>query len=210
MFNKNFRKFFIDQNAKTIKSLKKINKLKGRSLIVVSNKNFLRGILSSADIRNAIMNHNITNEKINKIFNKKPKFIFADEIKKKINEISYNVKKFNLIPIIDRKTKKIIDVINLEKLNLLNIIKKSEKLNLSVVVMAGGKGTRLMPYTSVLPKPLLPINNKPTIKHIIDRFMQYVVKNFFITINYKSEILKTYLKDLRRISPVLTVQEKKH
>ena len=83
MFNKNFRKFFIDQNAKTIKSLKKINKLKGRSLIVVSNKNFLRGILSSADIRNAIMNHNITNEKINKIFNKKPKFIFADEIKKK-------------------------------------------------------------------------------------------------------------------------------
>jgi dTDP-glucose pyrophosphorylase len=209
MFNKNFRKFFIDQNAKTIKSLKKINKLKGRSLIVVSNKNFLRGILSSADIRNAIMNHNITNEKINKIFNKKPKFIFADEIKKKINEISYNVKKFNLIPIIDRKTKKIIDVINLEKLNLLNIKKKSEKLNLSVVVMAGGKGTRLMPYTSVLPKPLLPINNKPTIKHIIDRFMQYDVKNFFITINYKSEILKTYLKDLRRISPVLTVQEKK-
>ena len=114
-----------------------------------------------------------------------------------------------MIPIIDRKTKKIIDVINLEKLNLLNIKKKSEKLNLSVVLMAGGKGTRLMPYTSVLPKPLLPINNKPTIKHIIDRFMQYDVKNFFITINYKSEILKTYLKDLRRISPVLTVQEKK-
>ena len=131
MFNKNFKKFFIDHNAKTIESLKKINKLKGRSLIVVSNKIFLRGILSSADIRNAIMSHNITNEKINKIFNKKPKFIFADEIQKKINEISYNVKKFNLIPIIDRKTRKIVDVINLENLNLLNI-KKNQKNSILV------------------------------------------------------------------------------
>ena len=75
--------------------------------------------------------------------------------------------------------------------------------------MAGGKGTRLMPYTSVLPKPLLPINNKPTISHIIDRFMQYSVKNFFVTLNYKSEILKTYLKDLSTIRPILSIQEKK-
>ena len=74
--------------------------------------------------------------------------------------------------------------------------------------MAGGKGTRLMPYTSVLPKPLLPINNKPTISHIIDRFMQYSVKNFFVTLNYKSEILKTYLKDLSTIRPILSIQEK--
>ena len=74
--------------------------------------------------------------------------------------------------------------------------------------MAGGKGTRLMPYTSVLLKPLLPINNKPTISHIIDRFMQYSVKNFFVTLNYKSEILKTYLKDLSTIRPILSIQEK--
>ena len=191
----------------TIEALKKINKLGGRSLIVVSNKFFLRGILSSGDIRKAILNHNITNKKINKIYNKKPKFIFLDELQKKIKKIP--IKKLNIIPIIDRKTKKIIDVIELEKFSSLEGSKKKQKLNVSVVIMAGGMGTRLLPYTSVLPKPLLPINKKPTINHIIDRFKSYSVKNFLVTLNYKSEILKTYLKDLAKISPIKTIEEKK-
>ncbi|MDC1124523.1 sugar phosphate nucleotidyltransferase [Pelagibacteraceae bacterium] len=209
MIKKNFHKYLIDHNTKTIDSLKKINKLGGRSLIVVSNKKILKGILSSADLRRAILNHSITNEKINKIYNKKPKFIYSDEIKEKINKIFSNVKRFNIIPIIDRKTKKIIDVLDSKKFHSLNIKKKNKKINASVVIMAGGKGTRLMPYTSVLPKPLLPINNKPTIKHIIDRFKEYSVTNFFVTLNYKSEILKTYLKDLSTIIPVISIQEKK-
>jgi dTDP-glucose pyrophosphorylase len=207
MTKKNFKRYLVDHNMKTIDALKKINKLGGLSLIVVSNKSFLRGILSSGDIRKAILNHNITNEKINKIYNKKPKFIFLDELQKKIKQIP--IKKLNIIPIIDRKTKKIIDVIESEKLNLLDEKKKKQKLNVSVVIMAGGMGTRLLPYTAVLPKPLLPINKKPTINHIIDRFKNYSVKNFLVTLNYKSEILKTYLKDLAKISPIKTIEEKK-
>jgi len=209
MIKKNLKKYLIDHNAKTIDSLKRINKIGGRSLIVVSNKKILKGILSSADLRKAILNHSITNEKINKIYNKKPRFIFSDEIQKKIKKISPNLKKFSIIPIIDRKTKKIINVLDSEKLNLLNVKKKNKKLNVSVVIMAGGKGTRLMPYTSVLPKPLLPINQKPAINHIIERFMKHRTEKFFITLNYKSEILKTYLKDLGKINPLITIQEKK-
>ena len=209
MTKKNFKKYFIDHNSKTINAFKKINKMRGQSLVVVSNNKFLKGILSFADIRKAVMNHNITNEKINKIYNKKPRFIFSDEIQEKIKNISLNVRKLSIIPIIDRKTKKITDVLDSEKLNLFNNKKKNKKLNLNVIIMAGGKGTRLMPYTSVLPKPLLPINQKPTINHIIDRFMKYSIEKFFVTLNYKSEILKTYLKDLSKINHLIIVQEKK-
>ena len=209
MTKKNFKKYFIDHNSKTINAFKKINKMRGQSLVVVSNNNLLKGILSFADIRKAVMNHNITNEKINKIYNKKPRFIFSDEIQEKIKNISLNVKKLSIIPIIDRKTKKITNVLDSEKLHLLTIKKKNKKLNLNVVIMAGGKGARLMPYTSVLPKPLLPINQKPTINHIIDRFTKYSIQKFFVTLNYKSEILKTYLKDLSKINYLITVQEKK-
>lgn len=208
MIKNNFKKFLIDHNSKTIDALKKLNKLGGQSLVIVSNKKILRGILSSADLRKAIMNHRITNENISMIYNKKPRFIYSDELKKKIKTISFNVKRFNIIPVIERNTKKLIDIIDLEKLNFLNSAKKKKKLNASVVIMAGGKGTRLMPYTSVLPKPLLPINQKPTINHIIDRFALHGVKKFIVTLNYKSEILKTYLKDLHKINPLKTVQEK--
>ena len=72
------------------------------------------------------------------------------------------------------------------------IIKKNSK---SVVIMAGGKGTRLEPFTNVLPKPLVPINEKPVIQHIIDRFFQNGVLNFFVTLNYKSKILKAYFRE---------------
>ena len=58
--------------------------------------------------------------------------------------------------------------------------------------MAGGKGTRLLPHTSVLPKPLLPINDKSMIENIIERFSSFGFNNFYITINYKSELLNIF------------------
>ena len=44
------------------------------------------------------------------------------------------------------------------------------------MIMSGGKGTRLQPYTSVLPKPLLPYKGKPLIEHVIKNFMKYKIK----------------------------------
>ena len=63
--------------------------------------------------------------------------------------------------------------------------------------MAGGKGTRLEPFTNVLPKPLVPINEKPVIEHIIERFIKNRFDNFFITLNYKSKILKAYFQEMK-------------
>ena len=62
--------------------------------------------------------------------------------------------------------------------------------------MAGGEGTRMLPFTKVLPKPLIPVNNKPVLEHIMDNFYQQGIKNFYITINHKAEIIKAYFKEL--------------
>ena len=62
--------------------------------------------------------------------------------------------------------------------------------------MAGGKGKRMEPFTKVLPKPLIPINDKTVIEHIIDRFQLLDVKTFYLTVNYKSKILKAYFEEL--------------
>ena len=63
--------------------------------------------------------------------------------------------------------------------------------------MAGGKGTRLEPFTNVLPKPLVPINEKPVIEHIIEKFTENKVSNFFIISNYKSKIIKAYFLEMK-------------
>ncbi|MCG6533548.1 MAG: NTP transferase domain-containing protein [Syntrophales bacterium LBB04] len=64
-----------------------------------------------------------------------------------------------------------------------------------VVIMAGGKGTRLDPFTKIIPKPLIPINDKPIIEHIMDRYHSMGFNEFVILINYKKEMIKLYFAE---------------
>ena len=107
------------------------------------------------------------------------------------SSIYYKIKKFTILPVIDKKTHKVVKILNYERLNNLKL-KNLKKINCSVVIMAGGKGTRLKPYTDILPKPLLPINKKPAIRHILEKFDYYSPTKFFVTVNYKAEVLKSY------------------
>ena len=69
-------------------------------------------------------------------------------------------------------------------------------LDASVVIMAGGRGARLEPFTKILPKALVPVHDKPIIEHIIERFTKVGCMDFHLTVNYKSRILKAYFEDL--------------
>ena len=118
------KKKFIDHKSSTNKAIKKINSLGGQSLIVVQNKNIFKGILSSFDLRKAIMNKNILNKDISKIYNKKAKTIFSDELEDKFSEIQTSVRRLRVIPVIDRKTNKVINIINLKNLTSQKFKKK--------------------------------------------------------------------------------------
>lgn len=63
------------------------------------------------------------------------------------------------------------------------------------LILAGGLGSRLRPLTYAVPKPLLPIGEKPIIERIIEKLRDQGIKNFFISINYKGEMIKNYLKN---------------
>lgn len=69
------------------------------------------------------------------------------------------------------------------------------ELHIPVVIMAGGKGTRLDPYTRVLPKPLIPVGDLPIIEHIMCQFQQYACGEFHIVVNYKKQLLKAYFSE---------------
>jgi len=70
-----------------------------------------------------------------------------------------------------------------------------EELDLPVVIMAGGKGTRLRPLTYVLPKALVPIGEKPMLTNIIDNFRQAGCHRFWVSVNYKANSIRTYYLD---------------
>ena len=116
----------------------------------------------------------------------------------------------DLIPILN-KNRKVVDYLHREKLFSSNKQAKPESviIDTPVVIMAGGKGTRLEPFTKVLPKPLIPVNDKPIINHIIDRFVAVGVKEIYITVNYKANIIKAYFEDLETNYKIKFIEEKK-
>jgi NDP-sugar pyrophosphorylase family protein len=88
--------------------------------------------------------------------------------------------------------------------------KKRASLDVPVVIMAGGKGTRLAPFTNVLPKPLIPIGDRTILEHIIDRFLQFGIREFYLTLNYRGEMVKAYLDSTPRSYKLNYIWEKEY
>ncbi len=85
----------------------------------------------------------------------------------------------------------------------------SEKSN-SVFVLAGGKGTRLDVFTKIIPKPLIPIGDKPMLEHLLDRFQKFGFKKFLLSVNYKADMIKMYFKDNTNQYQIQYVDEKEY
>ena len=199
---------------KTIKdALLRINQNLQKCLIVVDKKSKLKGTISDGNIRRGLLKGLTLEAKINKIYNKKniiylkQKNFSLSEAKKKIIKNFHNTF-IGIIPIINEK--KIvkdfftIDTILSTKNNFL------KKKNTPVVIMSGGKGSRLKPFTEMFPKPLVPVGNKTAIDHIIDNFLKSNFDNFIFSINYKSKLLKAYLQEKKEKKIKINyIQEKK-
>ena len=191
----------------TIKKALKIISKTGKKCLVIIHNNKLVGTLSDGDIRSALLKSFKLQDNIDKIYNKNPFFI--KKTKYNLNDIKkiFIKKKYDLIPVINSLSK-VIDVICWEDL-FSNNIKFINKKNFSVVIMAGGLGTRLHPFTKVLPKPLIPINGKPIIQNNIDKLNILGIKKIYITINYKANVIKAFFKDLKPKYKVSFIEEKK-
>lgn len=199
---------FIKKNFSIKKSLDTMNRT-GRKCLVVLEKNKLYGTLSDGDLRKAITKGSKLNENIEKIINKKPFFCYEKSIdKKKIRDL-FLQNLIDLIPVVDEnnKVKKIILWEEVFGKPYFNSINKNK--NVPIIIMAGGKGTRLLPFTQVLPKPLIPINGKTIIERIIENFTKYEFNKFKFIINYKSLLLKAYLKELKSSIDLHFLEEKK-
>ena len=72
------------------------------------------------------------------------------------------------------------------------------------LILAGGKGTRLLPYTAVLPKPLMPVDETPILEIIIRQLKKYGISEIFISVGYMAGLIETFFGDGKRFGVTIT------
>lgn len=181
-------------NLKLSTIIGKLNESKSKTLFVIDKNKQLIGVITDGDIRRAIIKNSGLKINMKQIIHNKPVSV---NDKLSFEKLSFLFKNFSIkaIPLLNKK-KQIQKIIHFSELKKINFTKSSIKLtNLSAVIMAGGKGNRMKPFTEILPKPLLPLDGKPILSKIIDNFLSIKLSNIYISINSSSEIIKAFYRN---------------
>jgi dTDP-glucose pyrophosphorylase len=180
-------------NLTITRALKELNLAKYKCLILVDKNKVFSGTLTDGDLRRAILKGAKFKDKIKKYIFKNSFFLRTNNLTNINIEKIFNNKNNDIlaIPILDNQNK----VVKVIYPDIKSTKFHKKKLNNTVVIVAGGKGQRLEPFTSILPKPLAPIDNKTLLEQIMLNFKNYNMSKFLISINYKKEIIKAYFKD---------------
>jgi len=182
----NFTKHLINERLSIKGAMEVMDPLgKDAILFVVDDKGSLLASVTDGDIRRGLITGFKVDEKALTIANLHPKYLLSP-VKDTLKLIQLRENNYKIIPLLD-KQRKVIDIINF------NYTKSI--LPIDVIIMAGGEGQRLRPLTEEIPKPMLPIGQKPILEHNIDRLILFGVKNFYISIKYLGDQIKNYFGD---------------
>jgi dTDP-glucose pyrophosphorylase len=185
---------FIPSDASILYAMNRMNEIKRKLLLVVDDGRFI-SVLSIGDIQRAILNQYALSEPILSVLRTNITICRLSDTTEYIKSIMLE-QRTEYMPILDDENN-LVDLWYWEDVFGEKVKRKNIDLKLPVIIMAGGLGTRLKPLTNVLPKPLLPVNEKTIIEHIMDRFVTVGCKDFYISVNYKSDLIKFHFDNLR-------------
>ena len=185
--------FLIGQTAKAVEAMQKIDFNAKGILFVVDGTGRLAGVITDGDIRRWLIKTGDLREEVSKMMNRSPKVIYGKELK----AAKERMEKYSItaLPVVDAQDH-VMDIVFKEAKDVIAEMEGKKALKgIPVVIMAGGKGTRLYPYTKILPKPLIPIGDIPIMERIIQIFRRYGVQQFYATVNYKKSMIKSYFAE---------------
>jgi dTDP-glucose pyrophosphorylase len=160
--------------------------------VCINDNNVVTGVISDGDFRRAILAGIELEESVVRIMNRKFLYMRENYNDKEAEDI-FQSSHAQHIPILNHG--ELIDIVTKEEYSLKGEDEAQQNLQNSVIIMAGGKGTRLDPFTRILPKPLIPLGHDPIIKVIMDEFRIHGMQNFYVAINDKGKMIKAYFHD---------------
>lgn len=193
MYNEKIAQRVILPETSILEALKLMDKIGVKALLVLKETRFF-GILSIGDIQRAIIANKGLDGTVGSILRKNPRVGFVGMSDAQVRELMLKYR-MEFLPIINDE-QEVVNCIFWEEIfhKSANIPLKLFKL--PIVIMAGGMGTRLKPLTNVIPKPLIPIGEKTMLEEIFERFALYGSNQFYISVNYKADLIEYYLNSL--------------
>jgi dTDP-glucose pyrophosphorylase len=188
-----FSELIVDNSTTLMDAMRKMDEIGGKLLMVLDGLKFV-SLISLGDIQRAIINNIDLNSSVSIISREINVVGSLENSIDEIKQIMLSIRA-EFLPVIDSK-KNIVKIYYWNDLFDTTSIVKKKMLTNNVVIMAGGFGTRVQPLTNVIPKPLLPVNGRSFLEEIIHRFSSYSINNYYISINYKAELIKFYINNL--------------
>lgn len=184
---KKIEEVLISPDASLLQAVEAIGAGELQILLVVDHSGRLLGSVTDGDIRRSILQGRSMDAPISEAMNHRP--VIANVGISRAAALSLmKARSIHCVPVVDEHHR----VVGLETETRLLWSGLKETW---VVLMAGGLGMRLRPLTEETPKPLLPINGKPILEGIIERFLEQGFCKFFVSVNYKAEMIREYFGD---------------
>lgn len=195
----------IPLSSSLLEAIKKMDSISSKMLFVFNNELFM-GLLTIGDIQRAIIKNISLSAKISEILDKHKVYASIEDTKEQICDKMHRMRA-ECMPVVD-------DAGNLVNVYFWSDIFGSKNIgrdliDLPVVIMAGGKGTRLKPLTYVIPKPLIPIGKKTILEEIMDQFEGIGCNKFYMSVNYKYDMIEYYLSQLDKKYDISFFREEK-
>ncbi len=196
----------ISPSASLLTAMKQMDATGVKTLFVFMDGRFM-GLLTLGDIQRAIIKSIPLSAPISAIIDRDKVYGFVSETEEEIRNKMRRLRA-EVMPILDENGE-LVDVWFWSDLFKKSEASIRESISLPVVIMAGGKGSRLKPITNVIPKPLVPIGDKTILETILDQFESIGCKKFYMSVNYKADMIKYYLSQLDHNYDIEFFQEDK-
>lgn len=183
----NWRRALIYSDASVHDAIRNLNESAVQIAIVVSPDGVLMGTVTDGDVRRGILRGISLDNKVDAVM--QPNAIVVSPALGRDQVIDFmRINKLRQLPIVDERR-------HVVGLHLWDEVTASKERPNAVVVMAGGLGTRLRPHTETCPKPMLPVNGKPMLEHIIERAKSEGFRRFAISLYYLGHLIEDYFGD---------------